>query len=254
MTVAPTTATPRRRDPGYAIEDGVHTIGPTSRGVTKGGYSRAYLFEDGDRLTLVDTLFDNDAHMIVAYLLAIGRSPKELTDIVLTHAHRSHLGGLAALQQLSGARVWCHDREDAIVEGRERARPVSLLPLRPLVLMPFRILSHLHRPPHLPCRVNRTIGEGDTVGRLRVLHVPGHTPGHLAFLWEDRILVVGDAILTWPRFGAGWPGFNLDEAQYRRSLWRLVEMEPQIVGPGHGPPICDNTSERLATLFDQPPG
>jgi glyoxylase-like metal-dependent hydrolase (beta-lactamase superfamily II) len=242
-----------RPAPGYAIEDGVHTIGPTTEGVRKGGYSRAYLFEDGDRLTLVDTLFDDDAQMIIAYLLSIGRAPRDLTDIVLTHAHRSHLGGLATLKRLSGARVHAHDQEAPIIAGRAQAKPVSLLPIRPLVLYPFRVLSYLHRPPHVVCEVDETIGEGDSVGTLEVLHVPGHTPGHLALLWEKRIVIVGDAILTWPSFGAGWPGFNLDEPEYRRSLWRLVGLQPQIVGPGHGLPICDNTSERLATLFPHPP-
>lgn len=239
--------------PGYEIEDGVHTIGPTTRGLAKGGYSRAYLFEDGDHLTLVDTLFDDDAHTIVAYLLKIGRSPRELTDIVLTHAHRSHIGGVATLKRLSNARVYAHDREAEIVAGRERARPVGLLPIRPLVLYPFRVLSYLHRPPHVACEVDQTLGEGDSVGTLEVLHVPGHTPGHLAFWWKQRVLIVGDAILTWPNFGAGWPGFNLDEREYRRSLWRLVCMAPQIVGPGHGLPICQDTPERLATLFSHPP-
>lgn len=242
-----------RPSPGYEIEGGVHTIGPTTEGVRKGGYSRAYLFEDGDRLTLVDTLFDDDAQMIIAYLLSIGRAPRDLTDIVLTHAHRSHLGGLATLKRLSGARVHAHDQEAPIIAGREQAKPVRLLPIRPLVLYPFRVLSHLHRPPHVACEVDATIGEGDSVGTLEVLHVPGHTPGHLAFLWKQRIVIVGDAILTWPSFGAGWPGFNLDEPEYRRSLWRLVGLQPQIVGPGHGLPICEDTSERLATLVPHPP-
>ncbi|MEA2153953.1 MAG: hypothetical protein QOE11_93, partial [Solirubrobacteraceae bacterium] len=77
-------ATSRRRPAvGFEIEPGLHTIGPLTEGVRKGGYSRAYLLEDGDHLTLVDTLFDDDAHMIVAYLLSIGRSVHDLTDIVL---------------------------------------------------------------------------------------------------------------------------------------------------------------------------
>ncbi len=239
---------------GYEIEEGFHTIGPTTNGIRKGGYSRAYLLEDGDHLTLVDTLFDDDAHLIVAYLLSIGRSVHDLTDIVLTHAHRSHLGGVATLKRLSGARVLCHDREAAIVEGTKQAPPVSLLPIRPLVLYPFRVLSYLHRPAHVPCTVDQTIGEGDRVGTLAVLHVPGHTPGHLAFLWKGRAVIVGDAILTWPSFGAGWPGFNLDEPEYRRSLRRLVGLRPQIVGPGHGPPISQGTSERLSTLVADPSG
>jgi glyoxylase-like metal-dependent hydrolase (beta-lactamase superfamily II) len=101
----------------------------------------------------------------------------------------------------------------------------------------------------VPCEVDATLAEGDVVGGLKVLHVPGHTPGHLAFLWRDRAMFVGDAILTWPSLGPGWPGFNLDEAEYRRSLRRIVTMEPEIIGPGHGPPICDDATEQLAPLI-----
>lgn len=244
----------RRPLPGYEIEPGLHTIGPLIDGTRKGGYSRAYLIEDGDRLLLVDTLFDDDAYMIIEYLLRIGRSAHELTDILLTHAHRSHLGGLARLKRLSGATVWAHDREADIIAGRASAKPVSLLPIRPFVLYPFRVLSYLHRPPHVHCEVDRTIAEGDRVGSIDVLHVPGHTPGHLAFLWKSRVMLVGDAILTWPSFGPGWPGFNLDEEEYRRSLWRLVMMRPAVVGPGHGKPIVDGVDAQLASLFPQPPG
>jgi glyoxylase-like metal-dependent hydrolase (beta-lactamase superfamily II) len=246
----------RRELPGYEIEQGLHTIGPLSNGVRKGGFSRAYLLEDDEtgKLILVDTLFDDDAYMIIEYLLRIGRSAHEITDIVLTHSHRSHLGGLARLKRLSGATVWAHDREADIIAGRASAKPVGLLPIRPLVLYPFRILSYLHRPPHVHCEVDRTVGEDDMIGSLRVLHVPGHTPGHLAFLWRDRVMFVGDAVLTWPKFGAGWPGFNLDEQEYQRSLWRLVTMQPEIVGPGHGPPIVKDTATQLRSLFAHPPG
>jgi glyoxylase-like metal-dependent hydrolase (beta-lactamase superfamily II) len=241
----------RQRGPAFGapIAPGVHVIGPTKRGAGKGGYSRCYLFEDGDELTLVDTGWDDDAHMVLKYLASVGRSPVEIEHIALTHAHRSHLGGLATLAELSRAEVSCHAAEADIVEGKERARPIRLWPLRPLVLMPFRIVSHLPIAGHRPCRVHdRSLVEGSEVGPLSVLHTPGHTPGHLAFLYDDSVLVVGDAIATWPEFGPGWPGFNLDEEQYRESLERLVELEPQVVGPGHGDPIVEDTANRVRAL------
>ena len=51
--------------PGYQLAEGVHTIGVLKRGMLHGGNSRAYLFEEGDRLTLVDTLFRSDAGVII---------------------------------------------------------------------------------------------------------------------------------------------------------------------------------------------
>jgi len=63
------------------------------------------------------------------------------------------------------------------------------------------------------------------------------------------VLVVADAILTWPSFGPGWPGFNSDDELYRRSLGRLLNLEPEIVCVAHGDPICENASELLPTLM-----
>lgn len=241
----------RRPAAGRQLEEGVHVIG-LSKGMKgayrKGGYSRAYLFEDGDRLTLVDALFDADAQQIIDYLWSIGRAPADLTDIVLTHSHRSHIGGAATLRLISGARVWCHASEAAIVEGAGSAAPISLRPLRPLALLPIRVMSYLPFKPHVPCKVDCRPEDGCEIGSLKVIHAPGHTPGNLALLWRERVLVVADAILTWPKFGPGWPGFNVDEALYRRSLQRLVDLKPEIVCVAHGEPICENAEQLLSTL------
>jgi glyoxylase-like metal-dependent hydrolase (beta-lactamase superfamily II) len=70
---------------------------------SKGGHVHAFLLDDGTELTLIDTLFDTDARRIIDRIEAIGRSHGNLKHIVLTHAHRSHLGGLATLKRLSGA-------------------------------------------------------------------------------------------------------------------------------------------------------
>jgi glyoxylase-like metal-dependent hydrolase (beta-lactamase superfamily II) len=240
---------------GRELAPGAHQIGPSRRALRQGGYSRAYLFEgDNGRLTLVDTGWDGEAKTILRYLDDIGRSPQEIEYIALTHSHRSHLGGLARLVELSGAKVRCHASEAPVVEGRRRAQPIRLWPLFPVQLYPFRIVSHLPILNHVPCEVDTAhpLGESSRVGPLTVLHTPGHTEGHLAFSYRNTLLVVGDAVATWPKFGAGWPGFNLDEAEYRRSLMRLVGRAPEIVCPGHGDAIVENTAQRLRDLVRGP--
>ena len=238
------------QEPGIELVEGVHAIGPSRDGLRQGGYSRAYLFEDTDGLTLVDTLWDEDAHMILKYLWTIGRSPSDITRIAMTHAHRSHLGGLAMLKALSGATVHSHAAEAPIIEGRQSAAKIPLRPLKPYELVPFRVASQLKLQPHVPCEVDCHLDEGSTVGSLKVLHLPGHTPGNLAFSWDDdRVLAVADIIMMWPSFRAGWPGFNQDEADFRKSLERVVDLKPEVVCTGHGDPIWgDGTAQRIATL------
>ena len=77
----------------------------------------------------------------------------------------------------------------------------------------------------------------------------------MAFHDEDRgVLVVGDAVASWPRVGAGWPAFNLNERQYRLSFQRLTEFEPRVVAVGHGEPITDGAADRVHELAEPLPG
>jgi glyoxylase-like metal-dependent hydrolase (beta-lactamase superfamily II) len=236
-------------EPGVEMVPGVHAIGPSRRGQNQGGYSRAYLFENDRGLTLVDTLWDHDAHMILRYLWSIGRTPRDIADIALTHAHRSHLGGLATLKALSGATVHSHAEEAPIIQG-ERAAAKIPLQLWPVELIGFRVASQLGIQPHVRCGVDDPhLDEGSAIGSLKVMHLPGHTPGNLAFSWDrDTVLAVADTIMTWPSFSAGWPGFNQDEDQFRGSLERVVALEPDVVGTGHGDPIWPNAAARISQL------
>jgi glyoxylase-like metal-dependent hydrolase (beta-lactamase superfamily II) len=236
------------------IAPDVHRIGPTTHGYRRGGYSQAYLFEDGESLVLVDTGYESDAYEIVQYLWSVGHTPLDLTDIAITHAHRSHLGGLATLKRLNpGLRIHAHAWEADIIAGTRPSQAVPLAPLFPLRLYPLRILQLFNQPKHVPCRVTHTIDEGDRIGPLHVLHTPGHTPGCVSFHWPEReVLAVGDAIATWPSFDAGWPGFNLDEGRYQKSLQRLIALAPKVVCPGHGPAVTHNTAERIEALLKGP--
>src|SRR5262249_21770072 len=97
---------------GMELAPGVHSIGQE-----KGGQVRCFLLDDGGALTLIDTLWDVDAHRILDEIKRIGRTLTDLKHVVLTHGHRSHLGGLATLKRMSRALVYCHAWEADIVQG-----------------------------------------------------------------------------------------------------------------------------------------
>ena len=226
------------------LAEGVHALGSG-----KGGHVRAFLIENGTELTLVDTLFDDDAHLVLEAIRSLGRSPSDLKRIGITHAHRSHLGGLAALKRASGATVSSHPSEADIIAGQRRAQPVTLLPKGPPKLLPFRIGLRFNRPRHTPYAPDETLEPGGALGPLHALDAAGHSPGHLAFHWPERdFLIAGDAIATWPSLGPGWPAFHLNEAQHAESLRRLAALNARIVGVGHGDPITDNAADRVHSL------
>ena len=109
----------------------------------QGGHVHAFLLDDGNGLTLLDTLYDDDGKGVLAEISRIGKTPADLKTVILTHAHKSHLGGLAALKKASGATVCSHDWEVDIIAGRREATRVSPIPRRPLQVYSFSSVSRL---------------------------------------------------------------------------------------------------------------
>lgn len=230
------------------LEPGIHSLGHG-----RGGHVHAFLVDEGGELTLVDTLFESDGRLVLEAIRTLGRKPSDLKRIALTHGHRSHLGGLAALKRASGASVYAHEWEADIVAGDRRAQAVSILPRQSLRLFPFQLGLWLGRPKHVPCPVDELLGEGEALGPLQTLHAPGHSPGHLAFFWpERRFLIAGDAVATWPELCPGWYAFNLNKRQHEATLQRFAALGASIVGVGHGDPISQGATDKLHELASRP--
>jgi glyoxylase-like metal-dependent hydrolase (beta-lactamase superfamily II) len=95
----------------------------------------------------------------------------------------------------------------------------------------------------------------DVPGRPRVVAVPGHTPGSVAFhLPAEGVVLTGDALVTHDgligRTGAGpqiiGPVFTHDTAQARASLEALTSVDAGLVLPGHGEPFRGPVADAVA--------
>lgn len=213
---------------------------------SKGANVHAFLLDDGNGLTLIDTLYDTDAHRILAELQRIGKTPQDIKHIVMTHCHRSHLGGLARLKQLSGAPIYAHEWEADLIAGERKQQPVSWLPHQPARVWPLQIALNLGVAKHPPAVVDTYIHEGDQIGPLRIVACPGHSPGHLSFWWQERrLLIAGDAICTWPTLLLGWRGFTLNLRQHKESVRRLAEFDSEILCVGHGDPLPSGAAQQI---------
>ena len=86
------------------------------------------------------------------------------------------------------------------------------------------------------------LAEGDgAVGPFRAIATPGHAPDHVSLLW-GRVLFSGDTLL-----GEGSVFVGAGEgsmAHYFASLRRLLELDLEVICPGHGPFVW-NPRERL---------
>jgi glyoxylase-like metal-dependent hydrolase (beta-lactamase superfamily II) len=227
------------------IANGIYSMGQE-----EGGRVHAFLLDDGSGLTLIDTMYDDDARHVLAELTSIGKKPADLKHIILTHAHKSHVGGVAALKKASGATICSHDWEVDIIAGRREASRVSAFPKKPLAVYKLQLGLALGLGKHTPCEVDRRLKAGDRIGPLEVVETPGHTPGSLSFWWpERRALFAGDVIATWPDFAAGWPGLTLDNDRNLRSVHQLTDFgNAEILCVGHGEPITQGAAGAIKKL------
>src|SRR5437867_12584077 len=99
------------------IVPGLHSMGDKS-----GGYVRAFLIDDGNGLTLIDTLRDKGGSLVLEELKAMGKQPADVKRSILTHAHQSHLGGRAAMKTVTAARAFSRDWLVAVAEGQKVVR------------------------------------------------------------------------------------------------------------------------------------
>lgn len=221
----------------------------------EGGRVHGFLLDDGNGLTIVDTLFNDDASIVLDEIRKAGKEPSDLKNIILTHAHRSHIGGAALLKELSKATVYSHQWEQGIIEGKRKAAKVGLWPKKPFEAYKLQIGLALGLKPHKPCVVDKELKDGDRIGPLQVLSTPGHTPGCLSFYWpEKKALFTGDVVVSWPAITAGWPGLTLDNAENFRSIGKLSDAsDAEMLCVGHGSPILKDGARILRNLRDKKP-
>jgi glyoxylase-like metal-dependent hydrolase (beta-lactamase superfamily II) len=163
---------------------------------------------------------------------------RKITAHALTHAHPDHQGSSHAICERLGIPLWC-GREDVHAMETPGGVKNSQAPGW-LNRMQARWWTG---PPH---PVARALQEGDEVAGFKVLEVPGHSPGHVAYWREsDRVLILGD-VLNNMNVMLGTPGlheppriFTPDPARNRESARRLAELEPALACFGHGPPLRD---------------
>lgn len=162
----------------------------------------------GNRFVIVDPGSDDTAE--IKSLLSIVRK-REATGsipaaVVLTHHHRDHVSGAAAV-------------------ARELRIPIR---------------AHRDTIARLPGLTIQPIADGETLDldgmTLTAIHTPGHAPGHLVFLEEKRgVLIAGDLVSGLSTILVGFSDGSMDD--YLASLRRIEALRVRTVLPAHGPPL-----------------
>ncbi|MFE5771886.1 MBL fold metallo-hydrolase [Streptomyces sp. NPDC056485] len=205
---------------------------------------QAYLWQDGEALTLVDAGHAGSAPVIEEAVRSLGLDPRRLERIVLTHCHRDHVGAAEELAGRWGARVVAHRLDAPVVRGELPVPDPDLLDWeRPLYEHGLTV------PQAPPTRVDREVEDGDVIefgGGAVVVHAPGHTPGSIGIhLPRHGVLFTGDCIAAVGQVMLGV--FNVDRTQAQASFGRLAALSPSVACFGHGDPLTEGTAAALRT-------
>ncbi len=185
-----------------------HTVGPFQE--------NCYLVVDEvtQRAVLVDPGAEGER-----ILRAVAASGATLDAIWLTHAHIDHVGGIAAVRRVHDVPIYLHPAD------------------RPLYDRAGMQAAHYGIPFDEPPPPDRDLAEGDVIRigteEFRVLHTPGHAPGHCV-LEGCGVLLGGDLLFAGSVGRTDLP--FCDPHAMSDSLERVSALAPTlVVHPGHGP-------------------
>lgn len=193
---------------------------PTVVGVDTGG-SYAWVLTTSAGPVLIDAGIDPAATAIVAELAERGFSRRDVRTILLTHVHPDHIGGLDVFD---AATVYVH-ADDA---GAFAGAPPAFATIPSLLAGdgPGKLAT-----PPVVVEDGAVVPLGDV--RATVTHLPGHTPGSVAWTIGD-VLFSGDALIGTRTGVAPAPAlFATDAAQGRASIARLQGARPAVMCDGH---------------------
>jgi glyoxylase-like metal-dependent hydrolase (beta-lactamase superfamily II)/8-oxo-dGTP pyrophosphatase MutT (NUDIX family) len=167
-------------------------------------HTNCWLVDIGDGVAVVDpgSPYSEEQERLATLLDVLARQGRPAREVWLTHHHVDHVSGVPWLAAL-GLPLRAHPATAGLLRISSAVQPLS---------------------------------DGEVLyGRWRVLHTPGHAPGHVAFLDEGTgALLAGDMVSTVSSVVIDPP--EGDMRLYLRQLERLRQVGARTLYPAHGAP------------------
>jgi glyoxylase-like metal-dependent hydrolase (beta-lactamase superfamily II) len=216
-------------------------------------YVSVYAFAlDGGGLGLIDTGWESDEGWAALRegLSSIGADVADVRGVLVTHLHFDHLGLANRVREASGAWIAMHPADATLVRrwsARDGAAAVAgeVEFLVGLGASPDEAAADVGPAAAMDAFTrmavpDRMLEDGDLADfpgwRLRAVHTPGHTPGHLCFADEkSRLFFSGDHVLPriTPNISTGASGEADPLRSYLGSLDAVRGLQPDEVLPAH---------------------
>jgi len=184
-------------------------------------------------LSMIDAGLVGKGGYKISYIKRLGIDIKDIKRIIMTHTHLDHIGCLREiLKEMPWLELWVHTYEaDQLEDGDERT-------VHGMEMFKVMCQSQYNlKDGDFRFQVQKKLNDGERleIGGMiwDVLHIPGHSAGSIALYNKtDKILIPGDVVYADYAIGR----FDLhgaDPAKHRESLFRLAELEVDVLLPGH---------------------
>ncbi|WP_145147630.1 MBL fold metallo-hydrolase [Paenibacillus xylanexedens] len=204
----------------------------------EGNIIHPVLIWDEEMVVLIDTGFPGQYDDLRIALEKIGVPISQLKAVILTHQDVDHIGCLPEILKECGSQVkiYAHELDKPYIEGQ----------------LPLLKDGHLEHPPK--GKVDETVTDGQELpfcGGIRVIHTPGHTPGHISlYLMGSKTLIAGDSMYSVDGILGGVHGpTTLDIETARGSLKKYMALDISSVICYHGGRSHMNVNEQISGLF-----
>ena len=174
-----------------------------------------YLVDGGEEMVLIDSGAGEGFELIVDNIRSLGLRPDKLKAVIATHSHIDHIGALFRFREEYGVEVIAHELDTEAIETGIGSG------------------AEYYGVSYQPCKVDVILrGSEETVGcghhDLKVIHIPGHTPGSIAVYLDAGTRILFGQDVHGPYF---LKGSNTGQAKI--SLRRLADLDADILCEGH---------------------
>lgn len=199
--------------------------------------SNITFIKSNDHHILIDTGTGLYISSLERELHDLGSSLSSITDIILTHSHIDHIGGVIPILETCSPKIHLH---------RAEAEPINRGDMS-------HTLGDTFGADLPPLKIDSILDEGSTLDfgevKMRVFHTPGHSEGSIVLEIQDTgILLTGDTLFPGGSFGrVDFPTGSPEKLV--ASLKRISEMEFDIGLPGHMNAMKYNAKKSALTSF-----
>ncbi len=191
---------------------------------------------DDKDVVLFDTGLDGQVDLFRDTVSQAGFTLEQITKVILTHQDTDHVGCAKKFAEM-GAAILAHEVEAPYINGEKTPVKIAAKEER-LSGHTEEQRAHIEQLKanalRLSVPVNQTLRDGETLGvcgGVKVIHTPGHTPGHVALLLtESNLLIAGDNahIMEGALTGAN-PEYTQDMEQANHSFQKMMAAYPSAV-------------------------